>query len=52
MIYLHATGERQHMIADALGDMARMELASGQEPRRGGKVSGTDLARRRREPSS
>ena len=51
MIYLHATGERQRMIADALGDLARMELASGQKPRRGGKASGTELARRRGKPS-
>jgi integrase len=52
MIYLHTTGERQRMIADALGELARTELASAQKPRRGGKASGTDLARRRREPSS
>ncbi|MGN6175134.1 MAG: hypothetical protein ACTHPS_19620 [Streptosporangiaceae bacterium] len=32
MIYPHTTGERQRMIADALGDLARAELASGQKP--------------------
>ena len=51
MIYPHTTGERQRMIADALGDLARAELASGQKPQRAGKASGTDLARRRRKPS-
>jgi integrase len=51
MIYLHATGDRQRQIADALGDLARTELASGQKSRRGGKASGTELARPRRKPS-
>jgi len=40
MAYLHATGERQ-----------RMELPNSQKPRRGGKASGTELARRRGRPS-
>jgi len=48
---MHATGERQRMIADALGDLARMELAGSQKPRRGGKASGTELAQRRGKPS-
>jgi integrase len=47
MIYLHSTGERQRKIADALGDLARAELAKTRKPWRRGKVSGTDLARRR-----
>jgi hypothetical protein len=41
MIYLHATGERQRQIADALGELARTELASSQKSRRGGKAAGT-----------
>ena len=51
MIYLRATGERQRQIADALGELARMQLPSNQTPRGGGKTSGTELARRRGKPS-
>jgi len=51
MVYQHATGERQRQIADALGELALMELPSSQKPRRGGKASGTELARRRGKPS-
>jgi hypothetical protein len=35
MIYLPSTGDRQRQIADALGDLARTELASSQKSRRG-----------------
>jgi len=46
MVYLHATGERQRQIADALGELARMELPSSQKPaaRRQGIWHGTGTA--------
>lgn len=53
LIYLHSTDDRQREIADALGTLAAAELE--RKPRRarrsGGKGSGTQRARRRKDAS-
>jgi hypothetical protein len=47
LIYLHSSAERQRNLADAVGDVARAELAKS-ETRKTAKSSGTRRARDRR----
>jgi integrase len=47
LIYLHSSAERQHDLADAVGDAARAELAKSKK-RKTAKPSGTRTARNRR----
>jgi integrase len=51
MIYLHGSDERQHQIADTLGKLARAELKRGSKRTPGGKRSGTQRARNRKQAS-
>ena len=53
LIYLHSTDDRQREIADALGTLAAAELKrkTGRARRGGGKGSGTQRARRRKDAS-
>jgi hypothetical protein len=46
LTYLHDSAERQRKLAEALGDMARIELEKGKNRGIGLNASGTDLARR------
>ena len=48
LIYQHATDERQHTIADAVGTMARTAMSEGFKGEDHG-ASGTDVARRGKE---
>ena len=43
LIYLHATGQRQRTIADAVGDVTRAALQESQDGPADG-LSGTDVA--------
>ena len=51
LIYLHSTSERQHKLADAVGQMAREELSKTPQQGEPGEASGTEVARRQREAS-
>ena len=51
MIYLHSTGERQRVIADALGDLAAGELDRKPKRPRADSRTGTPRARRRKNAS-
>lgn len=47
LIYLHASTERQHALADAVSDRARTELWPTGRTRERAKSSGTGVARGR-----
>jgi integrase len=47
LIYLHSTDERQHHLADAVGELARDAMRKTAKPGGRGKRSGTNVARRR-----
>ena len=54
MVYLHASAERQHQIADTLSKLARDELkrsSKRQDEQAAGKRSGTQRARNRKRAS-
>jgi len=51
MIYLHGSDAREHEIADSLSKLAREELRRGSKRTPGGKRSGTQRARSRKQAS-
>ena len=51
LIYLHSTSERQHTLAEAVGELARAELRQAGKPAAKPEASGTEVARRRTQAS-
>ena len=51
LIYLHSTSERQHTLAEAVGERARADLRQAGKPAAKPEASGTEVARRRTQAS-